>query len=50
MADFDQGDTIISDGGTTASPTDLYERPIRQKVKVSKDIQTLPSRRLSGTA
>ena len=32
---------IISDGGTTVTPTDLYERPIRQKIKVSKDIQTL---------
>lgn len=35
-------DTIISDGGTTAAPTRLYERPIRQKIKVAKDIQTLP--------
>ena len=38
---YESEDVIISDGGTTVTPTDLYERPIRQKVKVSKDIQTL---------
>lgn len=35
------GDTIVSHGGTQQTPAQLYERPIRQKIKVNKDIQTL---------
>ena len=35
-------DTIMQDAGTIAAPAKVQERPIRQKIKVSKDIQTLP--------
>lgn len=35
-------DTIMQDAGTITKPTKVQERPIRQKIKVSKDIQTLP--------
>lgn len=33
---------IRQDAGTIASPTGVLERPIRQKVRIEKDIQTLP--------
>ena len=35
-------DQVRQDGNTIAKPTRVQERPIRQKIKVSKDIQTLP--------
>ena len=34
-------DTVVQDAGTSKSPVLLQERPIRQKIKVNKDIQTL---------
>lgn len=34
--------TVILDGNTGAAPAAVYERPIRQKIKVIKDIQTEP--------
>lgn len=34
-------DTVIQDAGTGENPIMLQERPIRQKIKVSKDIETL---------
>lgn len=38
-----QGDeTVILDGNTGTAPAQVYERPIRQKIKVVKDIQTNP--------
>lgn len=33
---------IVQDGNTGNSPIGVYERPIRQSVKISKDINTLP--------
>ena len=33
---------IIQDAGTIESPLRVFERPIRQKVRIEKDIQTLP--------
>ncbi len=32
---------VRQDGGTIAAPARVYERPIRQKVRIEKDIQTL---------
>ena len=32
----------LSDAGTIAAPRQIQERPIRQKVRIEKDIQTLP--------
>lgn len=34
-------DAIIQDAGTITVPVQVLERPIRQKIKVTKDIQTL---------
>ena len=34
--------TVILDGNTRTAPLLVYERPIRQKIKVAKDIQTNP--------
>ncbi|RKI99556.1 hypothetical protein D7X87_24795 [bacterium D16-54] len=33
---------ILEDAGTIGNPTKVFERPIRQKVRIEKDIQTLP--------
>lgn len=35
------GDIVMQDAGTGNNPIQLQERPIRQKIKVNKDIQTL---------
>ena len=32
----------FQDAGTIKNPTGIFERPIRQKVRIEKDIQTLP--------
>lgn len=34
---------VMQDAGTITNPTKVQERPIRQKIKISKDIQTLPN-------
>ena len=34
--------TVLQDAGTIAKPVQVFERPIRQKVRIEKDIQTLP--------
>ena len=34
---------IYSDGDTIETPVSITERPIRQQVKISKDVQTLPT-------
>lgn len=34
--------TVVSDGGTSQTPLDVLERPIRQRIKVMKDILTNP--------
>ena len=34
--------TVLQDAGTIAKPVQVLERPIRQKVRIEKDIQTLP--------
>ena len=33
---------VRQDAGTIENPTGVFERPIRQKVRIEKDIQTLP--------
>ena len=35
-------DTVISDADTANNPVSVLERPIRQRIKVTKDIQTNP--------
>lgn len=35
-------DVVLSEAGTIAEPIGVFERPIRQKILVEKDIQTLP--------
>lgn len=36
-------DTVVIDANTNNNPTRVLERPIRQRVKVVKDIQTIPN-------
>lgn len=40
--DYPGQDKIWEDGGTTKAPGNVLERPIRQKIKVNKDIRTFP--------
>lgn len=35
-------ETIVQDNGTAVTPASVEERPIRQQVKISKDVETLP--------
>ena len=39
---YESQDKVSSDAGTVAAPINVLERPIRQKIKVNKDIETLP--------